>query len=342
MRDYGKVSPHFWIGKTGKELRHAGAESQLVALYLLTSPHANMIGLYYMPLTFLSHETGLPIEGASKGLNSAIKAGFCKYDEQSEMVWVIEMATHQIGDALKPGDKRCAGVQNEYDKVSDNLFLSEFYDKYSQQFNMTSCRKSEVTNPAQNEGASKGLASQEQEQEQEKEQDQNTLSDSNRTSGDFNNGSEELPAQENPDPESVGTTGDAGSDNSVDVAFEEIFWIAGLRKDAKVKARSAFRTKYRDWKKSTRGSPDEFARMLADDVRLRVKAQQMGFDKLLPTSYLNGERWNDEKPVSSHATGSGDNKPAYPSWYTPSSDGSGEIFVNQAAIDRQRRGDNRS
>ena len=58
MRDYGKVSPHFWIGRTGKELRQAGPESQLVALYLLTSPHANMIGLYYMPLTFLSHETG--------------------------------------------------------------------------------------------------------------------------------------------------------------------------------------------------------------------------------------------------------------------------------------------
>lgn len=342
MRDYGKVSPHFWIGKTGKELRQAGSESQLVALYLLTSPHANMIGLYYMPLAFLSHETGLPIEGALKGLKSAIKAGFCKYDEQSEMVWVIEMATHQIGEALKPGDKRCAGVQNEYDKVSDNLFLSEFYDKYSAQFNMTSRRESEVSIPVQNEGASKGLASQEQEQEQEKEQDQNTLSDSNRTSDDFNNGSEELPAQENPDSESAGTTGDAGGDNSVDVAFEDIFWVAGLRKDSKVKSRSAFRTKYRDWKKSTRGAPDEFARMLADDIRLRVKAQQMGFDKLLPTSYLNGERWNDEKPATHSTAGTGDEKPAYPAWYTPSNDGSGEIFINQAAIERQRRGDGRS
>lgn len=144
MRDYGKVSPHFWIGRTGKELRQAGPESQLVALYLLTSPHANMIGLYYMPLAFLSHETGLTMEGAKKGLNSAIKAGFCKYDGHSEMVWVIEMATHQIGEALKPGDKRCTGVQNEYNKVSDNLFLSEFYEKYSKQFNMTCPRSSEL------------------------------------------------------------------------------------------------------------------------------------------------------------------------------------------------------
>jgi hypothetical protein len=207
MRDYGKVSPHFWIGRTGKELRQAGPESQLVALYLLTSPHANMIGLYYMPLAFLSHETGLTIEGAKKGLNSAIKAGFCKYDEHSEMVWVIEMATHQIGDALKPGDKRCAGVQNEYDKVSDNLFLSEFYDKYSAQFNMTSRRESEVSIPVQNEGASKGLVSQEQEQEQEKEQDQNTLSDSNRTSNVSDNESEEPPAHENHDSGSGETPG---------------------------------------------------------------------------------------------------------------------------------------
>ncbi|EHF8256004.1 hypothetical protein B8Z58_001829 [Enterobacter roggenkampii] len=342
MRDYGKVSPHFWIGRTGKELRQAGPESQIVALYLLTSPHANMIGLYYMPLAFLSHETGLPIEGASKGLSSAIKAGFCKYDEKSEMVWVIEMATHQIGEALKPGDKRCAGVQNEYDKVSDNLFLSEFYDKYSAQFNMTSRRESEVSIPVQNEGASKGHPSQEQEQEQEKEQDQNSLSDSNRTSNDSDNDSEEPPAQENHDSGSGETLGDAGGGNSVDVAFEDIFWIAGLRKDSKVKSRSAFRAKYRDWKKSTRGSPDEFARMLADDIRLRVKAQQMGFDKLLPTSYLNGERWNDEKPATHSTTGTGDEKPAYPAWYSPSNDGSGEIFINQAAIERQRRGDGRS
>jgi hypothetical protein len=85
MRDYGKVSPHFWIGRTGKELRQAGPESQLVALYLLTSPHANMIG-FITCLAFLSHETGLTIEGARKGLNSAIEAGLWKYDDHSEMV----------------------------------------------------------------------------------------------------------------------------------------------------------------------------------------------------------------------------------------------------------------
>ena len=339
MRDYGKVSPHFWIGRTGKELRQAGSESQLVALYLLTSPHANMIGLYYMPLTFLSHETGLTIEGARKGLNSAIEAGFCKYDEHSEMVWVIEMATHQIGEALKPGDKRCAGVQNEYNKVSDNLFLSEFYAKYSKQFNMTSRRNSDVQIPVGDEGASKGHVSQEQEQEQEKEQEQTNLSDSNRTDSDKSDESKGQPAQEKLDSESDG----AGQPDPVDAAFENIFWGAGLRKDAKVKARSAFKAKYRDWKKTTRGTPDSFAAMLAEDIQIRAKAQQMGIDKLLPASYLNGERWNDEKPMASPQLSAGTNADgvAGASWYAKPNDGSAEVFISQGAIDRMKRGANR-
>lgn len=90
MRDYAKVGPKFWIGATGKKLRAAGPEAQIVALYLMTSPHANMLGLYYIPKMFIAHETGLGLEAASKGLQRGIEAGFCEYDEASEMVWVIE------------------------------------------------------------------------------------------------------------------------------------------------------------------------------------------------------------------------------------------------------------
>lgn len=339
MRHYGKVSPQFWIGRTGKSLRTAGAEAQLVSLYLLTNPHANMIGLYYMPLMFIAHETGLGIEGASKGLASAIEAGFCHYDEQSEMVWVPEMAAHQIGSNLTPKDKRCPGVQNEYNAQPDNPFLSMFYDKYQSHFHMTVRRGEADKNESEPEGASEGLASQEQEQEQEKEQDQNTMSDSDRTGGDSSDELKDHPAQESPDL----VPSDARIPDPVDTAFENIFWGAGLRKDAKVKARSAFRSKYRDWKKTTKGTPDGFAGMLAEDIQLRLQAQQLGFDKLLPTSYLNGERWNDEKPVGAASLGErlASDGSAAGSWYASSNDGSAEVFINQAAIDRLKRGANR-
>lgn len=174
MRDYAKIVPTFWTGTTGKALRKS-QEGALVALYLLSSPHSNMLGLYYQPVLYMAHETGLGIEGAWKGLRSCIEAGFCLYDEASEMVWVKEMAAYQIGEALKPADKRCAGIQKDYDALPDNPFLGMFYDRYRPAFHLSQKRVSsadpEPAYPSRNEAPSKPHRSQEQEQEQEQEQD---------------------------------------------------------------------------------------------------------------------------------------------------------------------------
>lgn len=171
MRDYATVAPQFWLGKTGRELRKQGAEAQVVSFYLMTSPHANMLGLYYLPILYIAHETGLGLEGASKGLKSSIEAGFCSYDEDTEMVWVHEMAAYQVGRSLKPGDNRCAGVRNEYMSLPENPFLSLFYERYKTDFHLSFKRESHQIS----EGASKGLRSQDQEQDQEQDQDKDIL-----------------------------------------------------------------------------------------------------------------------------------------------------------------------
>ena len=170
MRDYSKVSPQFWIGKTGKALRKQGLEAQLVAMYLLTSPHSTMLGLYPLPVVYIGHETGLGMEGASKGLQGCIEAGFCMYDEDAEVVWVIEMAHYQIADKLNANDKQCKGVQKAYDEIIENPFLGLFFEKYSGPFNMQRNRMAVDNQPI--EAPSKPLRSQEQEQEQAQEQDQ--------------------------------------------------------------------------------------------------------------------------------------------------------------------------
>lgn len=164
MRDYSKVSPQFWIGATGKKLRAQGIECQLVALYLMTCSHANMLGIYYLPKVYIAHECGLTLEGANKGLQSAIDAGFCSYDDPSEMVWVHEMATYQISEQLKAEDKRILGVQNEYNTIPDCPYLLDFFNKYKSQFFMTQVRGEQAP--------IKPLVSQEQEQEQIQEQEQ--------------------------------------------------------------------------------------------------------------------------------------------------------------------------
>jgi hypothetical protein len=175
MREFSKVSPQFWIGATGKNLRSLGVEAQIVSMYLLTCPHSNMIGLYYLPIMYIAHETGLGFEGASKGLRSSIEAGFCMYDDTSEMVFVMEMARYQLDTELKPSDKRCKGVQSTYDGLPENPFLSEFYDKYQSSFHLTKRRKN--TSPL--EAPSKPLRSKEKEKETETEKETEKISCSN-------------------------------------------------------------------------------------------------------------------------------------------------------------------
>ncbi|MEP9807820.1 replication protein [Klebsiella sp. GW_Kp181] len=81
-----------------------------------------------------------------------------------------------------------------------------------------------------------------------------------------------------------------------DQAFEKVFWCAGMKKTGKQAAMKSFRTQFELWRKVSGGSPDEFAGILAEDVRSRL-GKQFGFENLHPATYLNGKRWEDDKPA---------------------------------------------
>lgn len=137
MRDYGKVAPQFWTGKTGKALR-GHAEAQIVALYLMTAPLSTMIGVYQIPKLFIAHETGLSMEGACKGLARCIDAGFCVYDEETETVFVVEMAAHQVGETLKAGDLRAKGIYKQYAAIAESVIGRAFFDRYGEDYSLPS------------------------------------------------------------------------------------------------------------------------------------------------------------------------------------------------------------
>lgn len=136
MRDYSKISAQFWTGKTGRELR-GNLEAQVLALYLVTNQHSNMEGVYYCPVMFMAHETGMTLEGASKTLRRLIEIGFCTYDAPSEVVFVHEMAAHQIGDALKPKDNMVKSVQLEFDRMPEGKIKHCFFEKYGAAYHLT-------------------------------------------------------------------------------------------------------------------------------------------------------------------------------------------------------------
>ncbi|MDQ8039618.1 MAG: hypothetical protein REH83_04350 [Rickettsiella sp.] len=161
MREFAKISVEFWTNAIGKKLKNCESETKNIAFYLMSSRHANMIGFYYLPLLFITHETGIPLEVVSKGIKRLIEIGFCSYDETIEYVWVHDIAANELGLTLKKSDNRIKHVNNVYKKLPFTPLLRDFYQKYGETFYLDP--------PTED---LKPLQSQEKKQEQNKEQKQ--------------------------------------------------------------------------------------------------------------------------------------------------------------------------
>ena len=162
-RDYGKIIPQFWTGDTGRSMRglpHLWA----VASYLVSGPHANMIGVYYLPLSYICHDLGLEEADVEEAIDGLVNRGFLVVDAESEWVWVREMARIQIADSLKATDNRVKGVLRELSKAPKPL-RGPFTKRYAEAFHLP---PEAFEAPSEGSGGGSGpLRSQEQEQEQE-------------------------------------------------------------------------------------------------------------------------------------------------------------------------------
>lgn len=125
-----------------------GAECQVLAMYLITSPQSNMIGLYYCPLPYMTHETGLSPEACAKALADLQGVGFCSYDDEAEVVWIHEMARIQLGDTNKR-DKQRLGSARQYEAAPLCSHLEAFFDKYSQEFEIKKRKNRPIRSPCQ-------------------------------------------------------------------------------------------------------------------------------------------------------------------------------------------------
>lgn len=136
MRSFATVLSQFWTGRTGKAIAAAGKDARIVATYLLTCEHANMLGLYRLPLLYAAEETGLKRREVADALSQLQAIGFAHYDEATEFVWVLEMARFQLGlllgEPLKEGDKRTKGAARLYKQIPSNPYLAPFHDRYSE------------------------------------------------------------------------------------------------------------------------------------------------------------------------------------------------------------------
>ena len=91
-------------------------------------------------------------------------------------------------------------------------------------------------------------------------------------------------------PKKVSTTPITGEGLEHGRLFE-LFWVAGMKKTNKIKAKPIF---IKLLVKATPTYEEAFTNQLINDVKKRLASNQLGFDQMHPTTYLNGERWNDE------------------------------------------------
>jgi hypothetical protein len=167
---YGVLWESFWTGRTGRDLRRVGGkDAQILAAYMVSNRHANMIGLYHISVEDMQHETGLKRREVEKALLVLEEVGFAKYDLGTEHVWVTTMARFRLGlkpgEALDANDKRVVGVRKLYHGIADNPFLADFYLQTRAALLLDKPRDPQsvvvrVGQPSTPEGASKGLVSQ--------------------------------------------------------------------------------------------------------------------------------------------------------------------------------------
>jgi hypothetical protein len=211
MREYGRIAPTFWTRGTGKSLR-GDPIAMNVALYLMSAPSSNMIGLYYIPVETIALETGSPLEaprkgpesppegarkgpmGPSRGVREALErlsqGGFCLYDHEEDFVLVHTMARRQLGleegECLKHDDpdpkkwdQRCHGVVKHMRECVSPRLLQAFWERYKDVFGLPEpwwtiapCKPPESPPRAPSKAPESQAQEQAQDQEQAQEKDQ--------------------------------------------------------------------------------------------------------------------------------------------------------------------------
>ncbi len=84
MRDYGTVHTQFWIHPVYSKL---SITAKLIAVYLLTCPHTNMLGCFRLPEEYIAVDLLLDKSNVHSALEELIKVNFLSIDFQHG--WIL-------------------------------------------------------------------------------------------------------------------------------------------------------------------------------------------------------------------------------------------------------------
>jgi hypothetical protein len=144
---YSVVYGEAWDGETARSCR-GDAALMIVYFYLMTTNHANMIGVFGLPPSYVRHHTGLPESEIERAFDHFEQEGFIQRDRKCDWVFVRRMAEIRLrlaerDEPLSPKDNRLAGVQALYRAIPSDRLAAAFYDTYKEPLRL----KPRITKP---------------------------------------------------------------------------------------------------------------------------------------------------------------------------------------------------
>jgi hypothetical protein len=88
---YTRVESKFW---QDEKMRAVTDDARYLMLYLLTSPHRNIMGFYFLPVPYACFDLGWDEKRFSKGLNELLKIQVIRYDQGSHVVLIQNYLKH--------------------------------------------------------------------------------------------------------------------------------------------------------------------------------------------------------------------------------------------------------
>jgi hypothetical protein len=190
VRDYGKTYTSFW---TNAELADCSRDARLLGVYLLSSPHTNMIGCFRLPVGYVAEDLHMTPEEVKDSLAELEQVGYINYDQKLSWVllprflrWNQIENQNQAKSALKLFDEipqksslhaAFRGVLAEYIKELPESVREPFNQLNLEDSKAVDNPSATVTEPSPNpfervsEGFTQPFRNQEQEQEQEQKQE---------------------------------------------------------------------------------------------------------------------------------------------------------------------------
>ncbi|WP_163369304.1 hypothetical protein [Endozoicomonas acroporae] len=103
MKEFGKVSSQFWISD---DIQPLSDKARLLALYLLTTGHGNLIGIFRMPKGYMAADLNWDEPSVERAIAELTTSGFLLASDQCQYICIPQFMEHNPVDNITQIDAR--------------------------------------------------------------------------------------------------------------------------------------------------------------------------------------------------------------------------------------------